>query len=552
MSKINIKGGITAILLAVSLFTIPGVWAGNYKIGNYDIHGSRSIPTFLEPDLTRDNVKRNALEVKWFTQTDQPVAGVPVVYKGVVFAGTLNLFTGEGSIYAMDANTGVKKWQRTIPGGVLASPLIYNGYLYVASFAGTLYKMDRQGNIIHSYTPALSIFDSIWAGPIPVLDGYKVLIVIAINPQDEYPDLVNFGRAGVIAVDADTLQEKWTRIITSPNEGGSGVWGTSPAYSILNGLIYVGTGQTTRSNISTSASSNAVYALNVRDGSVRWKTQVQSRDIWNFSTPFDPTRPRDTDIGDSPALFFQGLKQYVAMGSKRGYFYVMDAKTGDITNKKIVSGSDTDSLGYKRTQLDAFNYSGTGVVGNSLDGGYNLDSGFYRQGFDLIHFGILFDYKANLKLVAANDGGRWPNRTCFIAGFGFTQECPPISSGKLILNNSDGSRELGRYSKTSAKLLSPLYLNDMVLMVSTNNEAYTNTNQTPISLVAVDVSNPSNPKLIQDLPLTFRGVTAISGGSMLSVSNGLIYVGNGFLGAAPSGLFAVGMKNVQRHVVDDD
>lgn len=428
--------------------------------------------------------------------------------------------------------------------------LIYKGKLYVASLFGVLYRMDTDGNILNTYAPGLSAgFDSIWSGPIPVFDGIKDRIIVTLNPQDEFGS-PGFGISAVISVDADTLAPVWTHIITEPGQGGSGIWGTAPAYSIAHGLIYVGTGQTTINTLPTlPTTSNAVYAIDIRNGNLAWKTQVRNNDIWNFATPFDPLSPKDTDIGDAPALFFQGTKQYVAVGSKRGCFYVMDALTGEITNKKVVKGSDTDSLGFKRA-LDAFNYGGTGVVGNSVDGGYNLDSGYFRNSSGLFHFGTLFDYKTALQQVAARQSP-WVDGTCNIAGFGFPRECPPVSTGHLILNSADGKKEVGRFSKNNGRLFSPLYVNDIVFATSTNDESNYLPYQTPLSLMAIDVSNPAKPKLISDIPLTFGGVSAASGGSMLSVSNGMIYAGNGFFGANP-GLYAVGLKNYAPAYIDDD
>lgn len=113
------------LVLTACLFAISSA-AGNYKMGNYDLLGSRSIPFFLEPDLTRSNVKSSGLEVKWFAPTDFPVSGVPVVYKGVSYVGTTNL-GGSGSIYAFDAVSGAKKWSVPLPGGVVASPAHLQG-----------------------------------------------------------------------------------------------------------------------------------------------------------------------------------------------------------------------------------------------------------------------------------------------------------------------------------------------------------------------------------------------------------------------------------------
>ena len=64
----------------------------------------------------------------------------------------------------------------------------------------------------------------------------------------------------------------------------------------------------------------------------------------------------------------------------------------------------------------------------------------------------------------------------------------------------------------------------------------------------LDVSDPTNPTLMESVPLSTGTATAFSGGANISIANGMIYSGNGFfgfngLGNSQQGLFAIGLKD---------
>ena len=559
-------------LAAISLLVNPMAYAGDYTIGNYDIKGSRTIPDAAEPNLTSKNVKNDKLEVKWFTATDKPVIATPLVYKGVVYVGTTDIgfnSTGvaEGSLYALDAKTGNIKKSVTVPSGVFASALIDSGELYVVAYDATLIKYDLQLNKLWEYKPGFNTgvnagFNSGWQGPIKINNGKQSIVLVAINPSDEFPGVNSLGNAGIAAVDAKTGAKVWERLITAPGTGGSGIWSTSPSFSKKLNLIYITTGQTTRVNQNPPnlpTSSDSVYAIDAKNGSIKWHTQVKKGtlaqgDIWSFSNYFDPKNPKDTDIGDGAALFTIDGKEYVAMGSKRGYFYVMDAKTGKIING---TNSNYDNLGFVPSKLDAYNYKGTGLVGNGPDGGFNLDSGYFKKDDEVIHFGISSDYTKAYKKVADQlppfnggngnaPGASIPAGTCMIAGFGLgSAQCPAVpDKSDLIFVREDGKKEVGRFSKAGVHMYSPLYLNGLMYLYVTPFDSETNSSSGPNSVLVLDVSNLNKIKELQNIPLKIGSTSAISQGSQLSISNGMIYAGSGFLPAgSPTGIYAIGLKN---------
>lgn len=534
-----------ALPLSLCFFSpasLGGEAADKFVMGNFDLRGSRSLPSPKAGELTRAAVQARGLEVKWFARTDAPVQGVPTVADGVVYVGTATADgSGAGSMYAFDAATGAELWrvgaEKGVTGGVLASPLIAGDNVYIGTLAGSMHALKRAtGEVLWSYKPSITVFDSIWAGPIKI----RNLVIFAINPQDEYMAFDPPGVSALIAIDARSgavtaVNEVW-RFTPVPaaehaDVGGAGIWGTSPSYSASLNLIFVSTGQTTFSRSGSTPGSDSVFAIDATTGAIRWQVQFKAGDVWNFSVPFNPLDPLDMDIGEAPAVFTLKGRELVAVGSKRGYFYVMDAATGEILN-----GDGADALGFK-VGLDLF---GGVLPGPNTDGGFNLDSGYIEKAGEVIHFGILNDYSSSLQTVA-DRVPPFDDGVCFLAGFGGFPECPGTSDGQLVLIKGDGAAELGRYSNENAAIFSPIHLDGMIFVHETADLTTFDNDK----LLVIDVSNPASPALMESVDLTSTGAgPSFSLGAHVSIADGRIYTGNGFFGfvfGSASGLFSIGL-----------
>jgi len=538
---------VTGTFVLAALVYASSALAGNFDMVNIDIQGSRALKG-ASGELSKEAIEARGLEVKWHAPTDFNAFVAPLLHGKTLYIGTSDLGAAgnQGSVYALNALTGAQLWNRPI-GGLFASPLISNNNLWVLDQLGGLHKLDsKTGDELCVFRPKVSLefipFDR--DGSFAGLTQAKNMVIMSINPRDEaLASPTRLGVTALIAVD-DECRQIWRYYPGIPGqEGGSGIWG-QPAYSHKHNMIYVSTGQTASPGTST-AGSDSLHAVDADTGEKVWQTQVRPKvpddvvnaDIWNFSIPFDPKAPIDTDIGDGPALF-RGAdgKEYVAAGSKRGFFYVMDAETGAIQNP----GAEDPVY---HTGLDLFAELGlgdpaSGVIGPGIDGGVNFDSGYYRRGAEVIHFGILSDYSQAM-IPVANQEPPFDDGVCFAAGQGLSPACPSADGGHLWLVDEMGTKVLGSYFQDDFMVFSPLYMDDMLFLLAANNPQLNN------QLLVFDVSDPGEPQLMLSMPIEKGNVRARSQGTILTIGNGMIYAGNGreFPVVNPNnGVFAIGLK----------
>lgn len=67
----------------------------------------------------------------WSYKTGADVFSSPAVADGRVFVGS---GSGDGHIYCLDEDTGIKIWSRTIGTQVSSSPAVADGKVFVSSF----------------------------------------------------------------------------------------------------------------------------------------------------------------------------------------------------------------------------------------------------------------------------------------------------------------------------------------------------------------------------------------------------------------------------------
>ena len=144
--------------------------------------------------------------------------------------------------------------------------------------------------------------------------------------------------------------------------GPSGValW-NSPAIDARRGRLYIGTGD----NYSTPPSplSDAVVALDLKDGRIAWSYQAQEKDAWNVAcgaadkTNCPPENGPDYDFGAGAVLAHASSgRDYVLAGQKSGMLFALDPDDGKLVWKTKVG----------RGGVKAGIHFGLAVVGDSV------------------------------------------------------------------------------------------------------------------------------------------------------------------------------------------
>ena len=320
-------------------------------------------------DINRETVSR--LKLAWYQDLDthRGQEATPIVVDGVIYVST-----AWSKVKAYDAASGKELWSYDpeVPGetavhaccdvvnrGVAA----WNGKIYVGTLDGRLIALDaKTGDVVWVRITVDQSKSYTITGAPRIVKG-DVLIG---NGGAEYD-----ARGYVTAYDAETGEQKW-RFYTVPGDpakgpdgaasdnimamaaktwngewwklgGGGTVW-DAIVYDPETDLLYIGVGNGTPWNQSFRSPGggdnlflSSIVALNPDTGEYVWHFQETPGETWDFTA----TQP--IIVAD---LMIDGEKRHVLMQSpKNGFFYVIDAKTGEfISAKNIVDVNWTTGL----------------------------------------------------------------------------------------------------------------------------------------------------------------------------------------------------------------
>jgi polyvinyl alcohol dehydrogenase (cytochrome) len=310
------------------------------------------------------------LKVKWAFSVRGGSYGEPTVVGDWLF-----LTTRGGGFYALDAKTGCVHWKaegstsRNTPMIVRsdASPSGWATYIGVAN--RVVRAFDAQTGKPLWDSPSLESHPSSSIGGSIIVSGNHIFVptssgeeVAAEQPQYSCCTF----RGSLTSIDARTGKVEWqTSMIPEPlhpthknsngvmmqGPAGSAIW-SSPTVDEKRGVVYVATGDSYTDLDAPAA--DAIVALDIKTGQVRWISQVTKGDNYLTSCNWIRKHPAncpdpaggDFDFGASPLLHtLPNGKQIILAGQKSGVAYGIDPDGGKIVWKqKVGTGSNLGGI----------------------------------------------------------------------------------------------------------------------------------------------------------------------------------------------------------------
>jgi polyvinyl alcohol dehydrogenase (cytochrome) len=294
------------------------------------------------------------LKVKWVFgfAGDTSAAVQPVVVDGRVFVGSTS-----GRIYALSLNEGCAYWTfdadaqvRTAVTlgreGASGSPAVF-----FADVAANIYSLDAATGRLRWKKKGDDHPVARITGTPRYVNGRLYVPMSSLeelaSADPKYP-CCTF-RGSVAALDAASGDQVWktytigeTPKPTSRNKAGTQMFGpsggavwTSPTIDTARRTIYIGTGDSYSDP--AAPTSDAIMALDLETGAIKWVSQMTTGDAWNLACGgLDPancpaSNGPDFDFASPPMLVtLPSGEQRLIAGQKSGVVHGLDAATGKI------------------------------------------------------------------------------------------------------------------------------------------------------------------------------------------------------------------------------
>ena len=312
-------------------------WSGSNSNTRFQSGGDAGLTAADVPKLT----------LKWsFGFPDASVAwSQPTVAGGRLYVGSQN-----GTVYALDARTGCIRWTFGAQGGVRtavtidAAPDARPTRVYFGDTAANIYALDAEsGRRLWVRRVDEHALARVTASP--TLHEGRLYVGVSSYEEGQGAD-PQYGcctfRGSVSALDAATGAVVWkTPLITDPlqrrgtSTAGVPLWGPSgaavwsaPTVDARRRWLYVATGNAY--SAPAAPTTNAVVALDLQSGTVRWVRQVTPGDVYiSNCRPGNPNCPDvvgpDVDFGSPPMLTRTSAgRELIVIGQKSGLGYALD------------------------------------------------------------------------------------------------------------------------------------------------------------------------------------------------------------------------------------
>ena len=296
-----------------------------------------------KPGLTAADVPRLTLKWAFGFPGGTQAYGNPVIAAGRVFVGSDN-----GTVYALDADTGCMYWSFKAEGGVRGAPSVGRAgtrdALYFGDLKANVFAVDAvTGQQIWKKQVDTHAFARITGAP-TLADGK---LYVPVSSVEEVPaaqpnyECCTF-RGSVVALEAATGAQIWKsytvqeapQLLGKTSKGtaqwgpaGAAVW-SSPTIDTRRGALYIGTGNSyTGPAVKTS---DSVIAMDLKTGKILWWNQATAADAFLVGCrPGNENCPKelgpDFDFGNAPILRnLPGGKRILVIGQKSGTVWGLD------------------------------------------------------------------------------------------------------------------------------------------------------------------------------------------------------------------------------------
>jgi polyvinyl alcohol dehydrogenase (cytochrome) len=370
---LTVAVGATALLAGVAVQTASAASQGNdWPSAGQGVGNSRN-----QSSTPINSANASTLHIKWTASTHGDVSATPSEFGGVVYFPDWG-----GYLNAVNANTGATLWSFPISNydGVAGSvardtPTVFGNSLILGDQNGAhVFSVNRN-------TGALQWVTQVDSHPLavitsnPVVAGNDVYIGVASLEEGAAADpsypCCTF-RGSLVKLNVNTGALEW-KTYTIPDNGGApggysggAVWDT-PSINPSTGLVYFGTGNNYTVPDSVTACEDAasppgsgnctaaddlfdaMVAVDMKTGAVAWSSKTLAYDAWSVACFFlppgvtwcpSPEGP-DYDMGGAgPNVLTVKIgntpRDVVGIGQKSGFYWMFDAKTGQLLWKTLV------------------------------------------------------------------------------------------------------------------------------------------------------------------------------------------------------------------------
>ncbi len=307
----------------------------------------------FQPQPGFSSTQVESLKLKWAFgfEGENAAAANPTIVGDRVFVGS-----GSGRVFALGLKDGCVHWTFKADGGVRGAITVGDGSAaaahataYFGDLRATLYSVDAVTGDLR-WKKRLEEHRSARITGSPVLYDGRLYVPLSsgeegIGGQPSY-GCCTF-RGSVVAIDPATGDQIWHTYMISDaatprarNARGTQLWGPSgaavwsaPTVDAKTGSLYVATGDSY--SLPAAPMTDAVVALDIDTGAIKWATQVTAGDAYNMAcgtvdtTNCPEQRGPDHDFGQSPILVtLAGGKRLIVAGQKSGVVHGFDPDDG--------------------------------------------------------------------------------------------------------------------------------------------------------------------------------------------------------------------------------